>query len=435
MRKPFGKEVSMKKEYKIALSYSRKDSAIEKIMEKELEKVFAGSLFTDMLRIEKLANASQLKEKLQDIFRKAEYSVILYSKNYYEGNFTLAEMEAIRSCVEPGKEPHFFIVKINDGQELPEGLRGCTYIGLDVPGSFREGGDVYSENYAGDLDFLTCQIRRIVHDQIKKFMIDETIIENREKKEFALNIHTTFGPGNGAKWNMDYDWNMLGTGYIEENGRNLRKGATWQGLWAYLEKDFLWIKDRLSKEKDFLLKIHFNCHLSIAYKLGQFYGDLGQISENRNLVLMSSNRSLRNEFPLKKEIHYALPADFCREYEGNKKESTDIACIISIKIRKEENIVRTVTEFLNERGIDCHKIYLFQKQMSIDCADTLENMAEYLREKMKECRKGHTCKIHLFPDTTAPLMFVLGARAIVPGELYLYEYDPQKDSYTMSLMK
>lgn len=313
-------------------------------------------------------------------------------------------------------------------------MRDCNYIELDVPDSFREIDDVHSESYVEDLDYITCQIKRIIHNQIKKFMIEETIIENRGKKEFSLNIHTTFGPGNGAKWNMDYDWNMLGTGYVEENGRNIREGATWQALWAYLEKDFLWIKDKLNEEKDFLFKIHFNCHLSIAYKLGQFYGDLGQVSGNRNLVLMSSNRSSRNEFPLKKEIRYVLPPDFCQEYEGNKNDSTNIVCIISIKTRKEINIVRTVAEFLDEQGMDYHKIYLFQKQINIDCADTLENMAEYLREKMKECRKGHKCKIHLFPDTTAPLMFVLGARTIVPGEICLYEYDPQKDSYTMSLM-
>lgn len=423
----------MKKNYEIALSYARKDSRIEKIVEEELEKVFTGGVFTDMLRSEELANAGQIKEKLQNIFRQARYSVILYSKNYYEGNFTLTELEAIRSCVEAEKESHFFILKINDGQRLPDKLHGCTYIDLNVPESSKEDGNSESKKYVKDLEEVTNEIRDKIHNQIKKFMIEQTIIEKSEKKEFSLNVHTTFWPGNEANWKMDYDWNLLGTAFIEERGRSIKKETTWQDFWMYLEKDFLWIKKNLNREPDFLFKIHFNCHLSIAYKLGQIYGDLGQVSGNRNLVLMSSNGISGCEFPLEKEIHYMLPEDFCQEYEGNNSKSTDIACIISIKLREEKSILNTVRDFLDGQGLDYCKIYLFQKKMSIDNADTLENMAEYLREKMKECRTGSKCKIHLFPDTTAPLMFALGARTIFPGEIQLYEYNQKEDSYTRSL--
>lgn len=428
------KGIIMGKKYKIALSYSRKDSRIERILEEELEKVFTGRVFTDMLRGEELANATWLKEKLQSIFRDTEYSIILYSKNYYEGNFTITELKAILGCIEPGKEPHFFIIKINDEQELPAELHGRTYVELEIPESFKKDGNSKPKNVVEDLENVTDQIRSIIHDQIIKFMITQTIME-KSGKEFSLNVHTTFAPGNEANWRMDYDWNLLGTAYIEEKSRQIKKDTTWQDFWRYLEGEFLWIKENLKGKPKFLLKMHFNCHLSIAYKLGNIYGDLGQASGNRNLVLMSSNRVSECVFPLEKEIHYMKIEDFCKEYEGNDSKSTDIACIISIKPRKEEKIVRTVMEFLNGQGMDYCKVYLFQKEMSIEDTNDLENMAEYLHIKMKNCRTGSKCKIHLFPDTTAPLMFALGAKTIFPGELQLYEYNQQEDSYTMSLKR
>lgn len=68
-----------------------------------------------------------------------------------------------------------------------------------------------------------------------------------------------------------------------------------------------------------------------------------------------------------------------------------------------------------------------------------ENIAEYLRNKMQQCSEdcgahgGYT--MHVFPDTTASLMFALGARTIVPGGMTLYEYNPDKNSYDKSLTK
>jgi len=180
----------MKKEYEIALSYAHKDSEIEKIMEKELEQVFTGGVFTDMLRKEKLANTSQLKEKLQSIFQEAEYSIILYSKNYYKGKFTRVEMEAINNCAEPGKEPHSFIVKIDGSKKIPKEWRGRTYIKLRMPNSFKKCKAFARRKYAEDLDNLTRRIRNTIHNQIKTFMIEQKIKESRDKKEFSLNIPT-----------------------------------------------------------------------------------------------------------------------------------------------------------------------------------------------------------------------------------------------------
>lgn len=73
--------------------------------------------------------------------------------------------------------------------------------------------------------------------------------------------------------------------------------------------------------------------------------------------------------------------------------------------------------------------------MCVARADVQFSMDSVKYLLMKEYRTRSKCKIHLFLDTTALLMFALGARTIVPGELQLYEYNPKEDSYTISLAR
>ena len=103
---------------------------------------------------------------------------------------------------------------------------------LRIPESFKEKENSTSKKYTEDLENVTDQIGSIIHDQIIKFMITRTIME-KSGKEFSLNVHTTFAPGNEANWRMDYDWNLLGTAYIEEKSRQIKKDTTWQDFWRY----------------------------------------------------------------------------------------------------------------------------------------------------------------------------------------------------------
>lgn len=90
-------------------------------------------------------------------------------------------------------------------------------------------------------------------------------------------------------------------------------------------------------------------------------------------------------------------------------------------------------QYLEQQEKKYCKICLFQEEMNISDSGTLESVAAYLRERMIKCRTGSRCRIHLFPDTTAPLMFVLGARSIFPGTVQLYEYIPKEDTYEEAL--
>lgn len=415
----------MEKKYKIAISYSHKDTKIAEVIQAEVKNIFGDRFFMDFHRPEELADASAFTRKLQNAFRTSDYSLVLYSKNYKSGAFTSVEWEAILDKAYQEDPPHFFIINVNDCKLPEDALEEYTYILLDVSNTKNGEWKIDSK--------LRKKIQDIIHHNIKKAMISHSFIKKKQKGEYLLNVQTTFDESNEAKWKMDYDWNLLGSAYVE--GRALKKGVTWQELWEYVEKDFRFIKKELMENNDIRLKIHFNCHLSIAYKLGMLYGDLGRASGNRNLILESSNNVKNSLFSLKSEIDYQPVEDFCEIREGNNNESTDIVCIISIKPNANDRIVNTVCAFLEEERREYSKICLFIKNEIINDSVTLESMAEYIREKMNSCRTGSRCRIQLFPDTTAPLMFVLGARTIVPGKIQMYEYDREKDSYKKSLMR
>lgn len=419
----------MEKNYEAALSYAHDDYAVARVLGNELRNVFADQFFMDEFHPEDLAKADSFEETLQNIFQKANTVIILYSENYREGKFTLVELKAILERANCEKEFQWFIININDCDTSKIFLGDKTYMPLTIKAD--------NEEWIVDRD-VRRQIYDNVHKRIKGNVIERSIEKRKDAEKYSLNIHTTFAPGNPGKWKKDYDWNLLAAAYVKEDSRKLKRGASWKKLWDYVENEFLCIKENL--EPDIKRRIHLNCHLSIAYKLGQIYGDLEQGSGNRNLELLSSHGKISFDFAPDQEVHSDLEIeDFCEEIEGNNSESKDLICIISIKKTGQQDILETVKEFLKKQGQEYRKICLFKKKMSIEDTESLEKMAVYLRERINTCREesglisGYT--IHIFPDTLAALMFVLGARAIVSGKIKLYEYDMDENSYEMSLTK
>lgn len=419
----------MRKKYEIALSYAHKDQKIANLLGEQLELIFADGFFMDEIRPEELASAELFREKLKDIFKRSDYAVILYSQNYSDGKFTSVEKQQILEKENMEEWTHCFIININDHEIIDEQMKGLTYILLKIDES-----DQNNDRSEFERKEVDKKIYDIIQNKIKKTIILQSIEKKEEKSEYLLRVQTLCPYGNQFQWDRGYDWNILGQTFINAaDGRCLRQDKLWQDFWQYVDTDFEWIKKCLPSVPDVKWRIHLNCHLSIAYKLGQVYGDLRQASGNRNLVLMSSNRNQNIEFAFNHVVSKGEIEDFHREYSGNCHESADIACVISIKPKEQGNVLETARQFLDRKGKKYCKIYLFQKKMTIEDADMLESMAAYLREKMVACRTGSSCIIHLFSDTTAPLMFVLGARSVFPGTVQLYEYIPKKDTYMESL--
>lgn len=408
--------------YEIALSYAHADLSIAELVGKELINIFADKFFMDTHKPYELASADDFTAKLANIFRNADYAVILYSKKYNEGEFAKVERDALVDNAEKKNDySHIFIININ-GYEVYEKLSKCTYILLEAPED-------------GNSKSIKEQINYIINKKIKEYIIKKTIYETKKSTEYSFNIQTLESDSNPFRWKTDYDWNLLGGAYIGEDGKKIKDGSSWEEFWGYIKNEFTLIKDNLDMLPGVVFKLHLNCHLSIAYKLGQMYGDLWQQPRKRNLILASSIKSEDISFIFEKEINCEVPDDFCIEYEGNNLKSLDIACIISIKQEKNEQILETVKQFLDNSKIECSKICLFQKKIIIEDVSTLEGIGQYLREKMKELRirTGSECTIHLFADTAAPLMFVLSAKTNFPGVVKLYEYIPKINSYEFSL--
>ncbi len=425
----------MRKKYEIALSYAHKDQKIADIFGEQLELVFSDGFFMDEFRPEELASADLFREKLKDIFRRSDYAVILYSQHYIDGEFASVEKEQILEKENMEECSHCFIINIDDCTITDEQMKGLTYIPLKINETLQSNNGSGSGEQEVNWEKVYGKIHDIIQNRIKKTIVLQTAEKKKDQPEYLLRVQTLCPYGNKFQWDKDYDWNILGKAFIDAaDGRCLKKGDTsWQCFWQYIDTDFGWIKSSLSSMPDVKRRIHLNCHLSVAYKLGQVYGDLRQASGNRNLVLVSSNRNQNIEFAFNHTVPEKQIVDFCREYPGNCHESADIACVISIKPKEQGDVLGTVKQFLDQQGEKYFKIYLFQKEMMLEDADMLESMAAYLRKKMIACRTGSGCNIHLFPDTTAPLMFVLGARSVFPGTVQLYEYIPKKDTYMESL--
>lgn len=81
--------------YEIALSYAHADLSIAELVGKELINIFADKFFMDTHKPYELASADDFTAKLANIFRNADYAVILYSKKYNEGEFAKVERDAL----------------------------------------------------------------------------------------------------------------------------------------------------------------------------------------------------------------------------------------------------------------------------------------------------------------------------------------------------
>lgn len=409
----------MDKKYEIALSYANSNDELSEIISYELDCTFDKAFFKDKLRMDELSLADPFGPTLRSIFQNSRFSVVLYTKEYKIGQFAPVELREIIKKAEDEKENNFFIIKADDSPVEDAQLQDAYYISLN-PNLFKTKEEVRK------------RVEEIVQKNIKTCMIKRSIQDKKEDNKYKLNIHTIYDNGNNVQWLKDYDWNILAKKYVEK--REIKESYKWEDLWDSISLDFNIIKDELEREKEITRVIHFNCHLSLAYKLGQIYGNLNQPSTNRNLHLLSSNGKIR--FIFAKERTARVEKDFCKDYSGNDMMGSDIICIVSIKKPRNDQILDEVKAFLNNENQKYHSIYLFQDERYINSTEELESLADYIYNKMLSSRiHGRNCKFHLFLDTITPLAFVLGGRRPFSGEVQLYEYLENKATYKKSLTR
>ena len=409
----------MDKKYEIALSYANGNDELSDIISYELDCTFDKAFFKDKLRMDELSLADPLGPTLRSIFKNSRFSLVLYTKEYKKGQFAPVELREIIKKAEEERENNFFIIKADDSPIEETQLQDAYYISLN-PNLFKTKEDVQKK------------VEEIVQKNIKTCMIKRSIKDKKENNKYKLNIHTIYDNGNNVQWLRNYDWNIIAKKYVEK--REVKEPYTWEDFWHSISLDFNIIKEELEREKETTRVIHFNCHLSLAYKLGQIYGNLNQPSTNRNLQLLSSNGKIK--FVFAKERVARDEKDFCEDYSGNDMMGSDIICIVSIKYPKNEQILDEVKAFLDNENQKYNSIYLFQDERYINSTEELESLADYIYNKMLSSRiHGRNCRFHLFLDTITPLAFVLGGRRPFPGEVQLYEYLENKATYKNSLTR
>lgn len=409
----------MDKKYEIALSYANGNDELAEVISNELDFTFDKAFFRDKLRKDELSKADSFVATLIRIFKNSRFAVVLYTEEYKKGMYAPVELKEIIDKSKHENLNNFFIIKADDSIIEEKEIKGAYYITL-IPHDFNSMEEIHQ------------RVSEIVQENIKTVMIKRSVGDKKEADKYKLNIHTIFDNGNNVRWLNDYDWNILGKKYVDK--RDIKESYTWENLWDSIRTDFNLIQEELVQENKTTRVIHFNCHLSIAYKLGQIYGNLDQASTNRNLQLLSSNGKI--SFAFEKERGGREEKDFCVKSSGNDMMSTDIICIISIKSPKNEHILNAVKGFLKLEDQKYNSIYLFQDERRIESTLELESLADYIYNKMQSAYiHGKKCKFHLFLDTITPLAFVLGGRRPFSGDVQLYEYLETEAIYKKSLTR
>ena len=414
-------------DYELALSYAHKDEDIAAIISEELENIFQDKFFKDSIRQHELAEASDFKNKLRSIFDGAHYAVILYSPNYQKGEFTQVELKKIIDLCSSKADRRFFIININDTS--PEGtpISELTYNLITLPGKLSS--LTAEEQRTRDLVF-----KEIVHARIKKYIIQCTVDNSADS--YGISVRTLFAEGNSPTWDTEYNWNLFATKFIDTKGRKLKPEYSWIDLWDYVKTDFNTIYEQISKQQ-IRCEINLNCHLSIAFKLGLLYGQLNSpFSKSRNLMLKSGKGCC---FSFSENYIYATDESTAlakEERDGNAPQADSIICTVSVSLngRNPDALWFAQEKSIESNNIICKKRFLFYKQVDIQNADMLEQIANSLEEQLTAARVDERAdNIHLFLDTPAALAFVLGNRKVFPGRIILYEYDQDSDSYYKSL--
>lgn len=402
--------------YELALSYAHKDEPVAAMISEEFKSIFQDRFFKDTLHSHELSSATDFKKRLRYLFSVSHYAVILYSPSYQRGEFTQVELKAIAELYGRDANPRFFIINIDDTPVKEESLKGLTYILLPLEGK------TVSE--------IKKLIKEIVHNQIKKYIIKQTLSDFRDY--YGISVRTLFAEGNTPIWEPQYNWNLFTTEFINSESRKLKLEYTWNELWEYVKADFTEIYSHLKIMPVNQCIINLNCHLSIAYKLGLLYGDLS-LPNHRNLTL-KSGKGQAFTFTAKRACP-SIENDFsCSESRGNDSFADSIICMVSLTSRDVYGLAETIRKSVELNQIKYKKIFTFSAAIKIETTDMLEQIVDSLAEQMAAAR-AYSCadNIHLFLRAPAALAFVLGNKKIFPGNIILYEYDQYSDSYTKSL--
>lgn len=407
-------------DYELAISYAREDERIVEKFASKFQNIFADRVFLDKSKIYELAGVNDIEEALVSIYgMKARFVVIFYSETYKNKLFTAIEFNTVIERLQKEKKSLCFIINIED-IPVNEAIKKNHYF------------PYFSQR-------LDCdeQCKKIV-EAIKETMMRNFLQNDPISRDIDLKIQSITGSPNRLSWEKNYHWCILLGEFIGPDGRRLKAPYTWSDVLVSLGKDFKHFKNHIRDLGLEKAKIHIllNCHLSLAYALGRWYGDLIEKRGNPNLILTGTQDGPKfdfNQIILKEE---ALPMPEIKIFDG-AKGSNDTVVILEIGLNK-ENIVSQVKHHCdNVFHLNYDQMLHFQYKAWIEgpaAGKHLKEIAEFIiRHISVNVLKLPGRKIHLFAGTMAPLMFVLGGRSRYLGSVQLYEYNFNSDEYTPSI--
>lgn len=260
--------------WELAISYANKDKKIVDRFAERFENIFFNRFFQDTIHTYVFSKANNFKEMLRELYgNEARRAVVFYSANYPKGNFAPTEFAEIISQKEQNKDFIFFIINIDRSEIEHDEAKHLFYHDFD------------STQNTQDQD---TQIDEIV-SSIKGRLIEESVQKNATR--YRLGIQSIFVGQNTPDWINKNNWNIITKQHIQNDGRRLVPESSWKALWQEVKSGYLSIHDCLKLlETRPRLELILNCHLSLAYALGQTYGPIDERSSGSGLTLRSFSK-------------------------------------------------------------------------------------------------------------------------------------------------
>ncbi|WP_347489265.1 SAVED domain-containing protein [Desulfoscipio sp. XC116] len=408
-------------DYELAISYAREDEKVVERFASEFQNIFADRVFLDKSKIYEFAGVKDFEGALASIYgMKARSVVIFYSKKYEEKHFTVIEFNAVIERLQKDKKLLCFIVSIGD-VPVNEAIKKNHYFSYFIKNLDRDE-----------------QCKKIVA-AIKETMMHNNLLQAKQiDQDIDLKIQSITSPNNRPSWEKNYNWCILLGEFMETDGRRLKAPYAWPDVLASLGKDFANFKKHIYKLglDEIKINIILNCHLSLAYALGRWYGDIIEKRGNPNLVLQGTKNGTKFDFSRIVLPDTPLPMPEIKVLDGNKG-SNDTVVILKICSGNEDMDFQVKYYCDNVIHLDYDQILYFKYNARIAekaAGKHLKEIAEFIIQQISD--KGSKLpgrKIHLFAGTMAALMFVLGGRSRYLGPVQLYEYNFNTQEYTPSL--
>lgn len=390
--------------YEIGITYASENKKVAEEFDKGLTKIFGkDAVFYDKRSMD--SNAKHLQEALyQKYYGEIRNILLLYSDSYFNAKFTQPEYQAIIKRLEEKDEDfNLFIVNLENHD-------------LD---------DVYLKNHIYyPLTEHDAQAYEVLIEKIKQALMRRYIAQ----KPLHLSVISKGDTQSIIQWDKKADWSFLFHEFVAERPCRLAAQYRWEDVIQWFKRDFIFARKVFESHEENLIHLNLTCHLSIAFLAGYLFGN--PFEKTRYHLVFTNNREMPFLYLGEEEKEVTLVKG---AFPGNDAESKDLLLILNIQKKPSQVMSNNVLQYCQDKGIAYYKRLELAAELMVDSGGLLKKLAQEIESYVcMEDEKRTNGKIHVFANTLAPLLFLMGGLHRFFGNIQLYEYDMENPTYIPS---